>query len=129
MAAAGIRYPVLVRMTGDHGGVSTALVPDASGWDAINPLPWGGREVYLTQFVDYRDADGLYRKTRLVVAGGAGLTRHLIVSREWMVHRKERIEGSAAEEQAWLDGFRSVTLPKIAPAVREMAARLGLDFF
>ncbi len=129
MADAGIQYPVLVRMTGDHGGVSTALVPDPAGWDAINPLPWGGREVYLTQFVDYRDADGLYRKTRLVVAGGAVLTRHLIVSREWMVHRKERIEGSAAEELAWLDGFRSVTLPKIAPAVREMAARLGLDFF
>ncbi len=129
MAQAGISYPVLVRMTGDHGGVSTALVPDAGGWDAINPLPWGGRDVYLTQFVDYRDPDGHYRKTRLVVAGDAILTRHQIVSNEWMVHRKERIPGSEEEERAWLDGFATVTEPKIRATVLEMARRLGLDYF
>ena len=129
MAQAGISYPVLVRMTGDHGGVSTALVMHAGDWDAINPLPWGGREVYLTQFVDYRDADGHYRKTRLVVAGDAILTRHLIISNEWMVHRKERIPGSEEEERAWLEGFAAVTEPKIRATVLEMARRLGLDYF
>ncbi len=129
MEQAGIVYPVLVRMTGDHGGVSTALVKDAGDWDAINPLPWGGRDVYLTQFVDYRDADGHYRKTRLVVAGDAVLTRHLIVSNEWMVHRKERVTGSEQEERAWLDGFATVTAPKIRATVLEMARRLGLDWF
>lgn len=129
MEQGGIHYPVLVRMAGDHGGVSTAKVDGADRWDAINPLPWGGRDVYLTQFVDYRDQDGHYRKTRLVVAGDAVLTRHLIVSDEWMVHRKERIAGSEEEERAWLEGFESRTLPKIAPVVREMARRLGLDWF
>ena len=129
MQEAGIVFPVLVRMTGDHGGVSTAKVDSAAQWDAINPLPWGGREVYLTQFVDYRDVDGHYRKTRLVVAGDAVLTRHLIVSNEWMVHRSERIAASADEERAWLEGFGTQTLPKIAAVMREMATLLGLDYF
>jgi len=129
MEQAGIAFPVLVRMTGDHGGVSTALVRHAGDWDAINPLPWGGRDVYLTQFVDYRDADGHYRKTRLVVAGDTILTRHLIISNEWMVHRKERIPGSEEEERAWLEGFATVAVPKIRATVLEMARRLGLDYF
>jgi glutathione synthase/RimK-type ligase-like ATP-grasp enzyme len=129
MARAGIDYPVLVRMAGDHGGVSTALVHDAGDWEALNPLPWGGRDVYLTQFVDYRDADGRYRKTRLVVVGDTAHTRHLIVSASWMVHRKERLAGTEDEERAWLDGFATHTLPRIAPAIRALARRLGLDYF
>jgi glutathione synthase/RimK-type ligase-like ATP-grasp enzyme len=129
MAEAGIHYPVLVRMTGDHGGVSTAKVDGDDGWDAINGLPWGGREVYLTQFVDYRDEDGRYRKTRLVVAGGAVLTRHLLVSDDWMVHLKERDARFEAQERAWMESFGSVTAPKISGTVLEMARRLGLDYF
>jgi hypothetical protein len=129
MASAGIDYPVLIRMTGDHGGVSTAKVDGDDGWDAINALPWGGREVYLTQFVDYRDSDGRYRKTRLVVAGDAVLTRHLIVSDEWMVHLKERNPAFAAQERAWMESFESVIGPQIAGPVLEMARRLGLDYF
>ncbi len=129
MADAGIEYPVLVRMAGDHGGVSTAQVRDANDWEAINPLPWGGRDVYLTQFVDYRDADGRYRKTRLVVVGDTVHTRHLIVSAGWMVHRKERLPGTEDEERDWLEGFAVRTLPRIAPAVREIARGIGLDYF
>jgi glutathione synthase/RimK-type ligase-like ATP-grasp enzyme len=126
---AGISYPVLVRMCGDHGGATTALVKDAAGWDAVNPLPWGGRDVYLTQFVDYRDPDGHYRKTRIVVVGDGIFARHLIVADDWMVHAKNRLPGSRAEEQAYMENFATGTLPRIAGAVQQIAQRIGLDYF
>ncbi|CAN5654952.1 hypothetical protein BH11PSE7_BH11PSE7_26640 [soil metagenome] len=129
MAQSGISYPVLVRMCGDHGGQSTARVMDTAGWDAINPLPWGGRDVYLTQYVDYRDADGHYRKTRIVVAGDGIFARHLIVSNDWMIHAKARLPGTQAEEQAFLDNFATGTLPHIAAAVQQITQRIGLDYF
>ena len=129
MAQAGIQYPVLVRMCGGHGGEDTALVRGPAGWDAINPLPWGGRDIYLTQFVDYRDVDGHYRKTRIVVAGDGIFNRHHIVSDEWMVHAKNRLAGSREEERAYLENFATGTLPHIAGVVQEITQRIGLDYY
>ena len=129
MTHAGITYPVLVRMCGDHGGESTARVMDAAGWDAINPLPWGGRDVYLTQFVDYRDPDGHYRKTRIVVVGDGIFTRHLIVSNAWMVHARARLQGTREEELAYIENFATGTLPRIADTVLQIGQRIGLDYF
>lgn len=126
---AGLRYPLLVRMAGDHGGVSTVRVEDADDWEAANPLPWGGRDVYLTQFVDFRDADGFYRKVRLAVVGREVILKHRYVSRGWMVHYKSHTHETAAEERRFMDGFDTNVLPSLRPAVLEAARRLGLDYF
>ena len=127
--AAGIRFPVIVRLAGDHGGVSTARVNDEGDWEALNPLGWGGRPIYLTQFVDYADADGRYRKLRLVVVGGQVFARHQIVSDNWLVHRRDRALGSDAEEQAFMESFDAVHKPRLLPMVQAVAKRLGLDYF
>lgn len=129
MDEAGISYPVLVRMAGDHNGASTVRVHDASDWEAINPLPWGGRDVYLTQYVDYQDADGRFRKMRLVVVGGQVIGRHCYISGEWLVHRKKRLPDSDDEETAFIRDFDRDTLPHVAAPVAEVARRLGLDYF
>lgn len=129
MVSAGITYPVLVRMAGDHSGVSTVKVDGDGAWDAIHPLPWGGRDVYLTQYADYQDADGCFRKMRLVVAGDRVIGRHLMISGTWMVHARNRLPGSQVEEGAWLAGFNGLTLARIEATVLEMARRLELDFF
>ncbi|MBK8072480.1 MAG: hypothetical protein IPK34_10950 [Ramlibacter sp.] len=129
MDEAGIRFPVIVRLAGDHGGVSTALVKDDSQWEALNPLGWGGRPIYLTQYVDYADADGRYRKLRLVVVGGQVLLRHQIVSDQWLVHAKSRAAGFADEERRVVESFEQAMLPRVGPVVRDIAGRLRLDYF
>ena len=129
MDEAGIRFPVIVRLAGDHGGVSTARVNDDGDWEALNPLGWGGRPIYLTQYVDYADADGRYRKLRLVVVGGQVFARHQIVSDNWLVHRRDRALGSDAEEQAFMESFDAVHKARLLPMVQAVAKRLGLDYF
>ncbi len=129
MDAAGIVYPVIVRMAGDQGGVSTVRIDGADDWEALHALPWGGRDVYLTQYVDFSDGDGCFRKVRLAVVGEQVLIKHHYTSSEWMIHFRARGPKSDMEEPPFLDGFESQTLPKIREAVLEMARRLGLDYF
>lgn len=129
MEDAGIEYPVIVRMAGDQGGVSTVRVDGPDGWEALNALPWGGRDVYLTQYVDFSDDDGCFRKVRLAVVGERVLIKHHYTSSEWMIHFRARGAKSDIEEPPFLANFETDTLPKIQAAVLEMARRLGLDYF
>jgi glutathione synthase/RimK-type ligase-like ATP-grasp enzyme len=129
MARGGITYPVIVRMAGDQGGISTVRVDSEEHWEALHSLAWGGKDVYLTQYVDYRDPDGHYRKLRLSVIGDEVVLKHQYVSSNWMVHFRARVAGSDAEEEAFLANFESNALPALRPVVREVAARLQLDYF
>ena len=96
----GLRFPLIVRPAGTHGGEATARV-DAPG-DAVAALrgiAWGGHDLFLTQFVDYRDADGLYRKSRVVFVGGEAFLRHEVAAEGWHVHVRDRTEASCARRR------------------------------
>jgi glutathione synthase/RimK-type ligase-like ATP-grasp enzyme len=125
-----LEFPLIIRVAGSHGGDTTVKV-DSAGEVAsrLRNLPWGGRDLYLTQFVDYRDEDGRHRKMRLVVAGRQVFLRHLIVADDWHLHAQDRDDAAAAEEMAALTTFTSTLLPMIQPAVFAIADALALDFF
>jgi len=131
MRAHGLSYPVIVRLAGDHGGVSTVRVERPDGWDAIHQLPWGGRSVYLTEFVDYRDADGLFRKHRIAMVRGRGLLRHVIIGSTWLLHRSERLEGAryVDEEDQRLRRFEDEALGNIRPTLQRIHEKIGLDYY
>jgi glutathione synthase/RimK-type ligase-like ATP-grasp enzyme len=126
-----LKFPVIVRLAGDHGGVSTVRVDSVLNWDAINTIAWGGRAVYLTEFLDYADADGLYRKHRLVMVEGKPVLRHVIIGDQWLLHRSKRIVTPAAEQEEIhrLKHFEDETLPLIAGTLLEIHRRVGLDFY
>jgi len=131
VATHGLRYPVIVRLAGDHGGVSMLRVDGPTGWDAVFALPWGGRPVYLTEFVDYRDADGFYRKHRIALVRGMPLPRHVIIGGDWLLHVSKRIDQQRFldEEIGRLRRFNAETLPTIRNVLSEIHRRIGLDYF
>ncbi len=129
MESAGMTLPLIVRMAGDQGGVSTVKIDSEDDWELLHALPWGGRDVYLTQYVDFRDADGYFRKIRLAVVGSDIFIKHHYTSRQWMIHFRAREPISDQEEPRFLREFDTATLPAIRPAVLEIARRLGLDYF
>jgi glutathione synthase/RimK-type ligase-like ATP-grasp enzyme len=126
-----LSYPVIVRLAGDHGGVSTVRVDSSADWDAIHQLPWGGRSVYLTEFVDYRDPDGLYRKHRIAMVSGVPLLRHVIIGADWLLHRSKRLDTPpyAAEETRRLQDFEKETLPRIRAVLGAIHQQMRLDYF
>lgn len=125
----GLRYPVLVRLCGTQTGNSLTRINNSREWSKIFTLPWGGAEVYLSQYHEFVDADGLYRKLRIAVIGNKFFPRHLMTSNEWMIHARSLIPEKNEEDEAFLLTFEKNLLPKIRPCLHSLAERLQLDYF
>lgn len=130
--SSGMTYPVIFRAAGDHGGVSTVRIESAKDVEtATYAYALDGRGYYLTQFVDYRSDDDLYRKYRLAVVGGNVFLRHLVISEHWLVHAavRNKAEQTMLEEKQMLESFQQQLMPLIQPAISEMSNQIGLDYF
>ncbi len=122
------KFPVIFRQAGDHGGISTIKVDDAT--EQFYAFPLDGREYYLTQFVDYAE-DELYSKYRLVVVNGEVFLRHVLFGKEWMLHAGNQLreEESKSYKMSVSNRFFKEIKPLIQPIITEIHNRLKLDYF
>lgn len=126
----GLTWPIIVRVTGTHRGSATTLVDSpAQAKGSLRGLPWGGHEIYLTEYVDCRDADGHYRKLRLVMVGKEIFLRHLVIANGWLVHVHDRELGHLEEEIRCLQEYPTGLLPKIRDTMFAVAEAMDMDFF
>jgi len=129
-----LAYPVIVRLAGQHGGTSSILIQSGRDRDRLHVYPFDGRDFYLTQYVDYRDDDGLFRKYRIVVISGRPYFRHVLIGKDWMVHSssfefvKQRQDLLSEMRQRRL-AFDDELAPRISAAVQEIYRRIQLDYF
>jgi len=100
----GLSLPVLVRSAWGHGGGMLRLETEEQVARWLQPESTGARRYVASEYVDVRDADGLYRKYRYVFFGERGVSRHLIVSRHWEVRPSDRVltDHTIAEELAYV---------------------------
>jgi hypothetical protein len=127
--AGAITTPFLFREAGSHGGHALVRIDHRGQLRNLERFAFDGRRFYATEFVDFRSDDGLYRKYRALVVGGAVHRKHLIISDGWNIHSRSRAfmadrPDLQAEEDAWIEDGTSDLAPFSA-----MHARLGLDFF
>ena len=113
---AGLGRPFLVREPGSHGGTKLALLGAGDRLDVLDQFAFDGREYYVTEFVDFRSPDGIYRKYRVIVIDGVLYPRHLVAATTWNIHAAERAElmGDPAyqrEEEEFLRGFMAADHP------------------
>lgn len=132
--SASLKFPLIVRLAGVHGGKSSVLVRGREDLAMLDVYPFDGSSFYLTEFVDYQSSDGLYRKIRIVVVDGKPLFRHLLMDSQWMIHAASldfmdtRPELFREEERAFA-AFETELVPRIQPAIEAIAERLGLEYF
>ena len=129
--AVGFRWPGILRQAGGHGGTSLQIVRNAEEAAARKRAH---EPHYLTEFVNFRSRDGLYRKVRFFVFGGEVLVRSLIVGTKWNLHRRDRADtppgtDPAAEEKRLYDQFAEGRFFRIEEILRELASKLKLDYF
>lgn len=124
----GLNFPVLIRPVGTHGGENMVKVDRPEDLGAVK-IGFGAEPIYVTEFVDFADADGLYRKHRVVVVGDQIFLRHVIIGEEWLLHASRRTHGTESEEQAALAAFAGQTAPAIRSSVMAVADALNLDYF
>ncbi len=135
MADGDIGMPFLIRPAGQHGGAGLLRVDSESDLGQLERFAFDGRGYYLTEFVDFRSPDGLYRKYRLIMLDGRVYPRHLIASDHWNIHSRSRstvMQNNLeliAQEQAFLDHPERHFKESVQQALAQIRRELELDYF
>lgn len=129
---APLSFPLLVRPAGTHGGDDFERMEDCAQLLAFLNRHEAG-SYYLTPFVDYRSADGYFRKYRFICAGDEILPYHLAIDDKWKVHHVTTSMAShawmQAEERAFLDDPWRVFGAAQRRGLESIRDAIGLDFF
>ena len=124
-------FPIIVRPTDSHAGRGLARLETPATLMAYLE-DRAEDEFHVARFVDYSTDHGLYQKCRLVLIAGQAYAVHLAVAEHWMVHygnagMSESAARRLAEEQ-FLNGFTCDFIGRHGVALREVGARLQLDY-
>jgi glutathione synthase/RimK-type ligase-like ATP-grasp enzyme len=124
-------FPVIVRPRDSHAGKGLAKA-DSPAELAVYLQEQAEPAFYLARFVDYRSADGQFRKYRVVLIDGRPYASHMAISGHWVVHYMsggmlEEAE-KRAEEERFMAGFDREFAQRHAQALSSIAARTGLDY-
>ncbi|MGA3301659.1 MAG: hypothetical protein ABSC72_00025 [Methylovirgula sp.] len=124
-------FPIIARPVGSHGGQGLEKLTDRAEL-AIYLQRQSGAEFFVSPFVDYRSADGLYRKSRVALIEGRAYGCHLAISPHWMVHYLNADmagnAGNRAEEARFLTNFDEEFGARHKETFAAIAARTGLDY-
>jgi tetratricopeptide (TPR) repeat protein len=131
-AALPFPFPLLARPCGTHGGDDFEKIADGSALAAFLAQR-GDHDHYLIEYVDYRSADGYFRKYRFIFVGDQVLPYHLAVGSDWKLHH----DSTDMEDHVWMQQEEAAFLedPATAFNIAHRAAlhaireRIGLDFF
>lgn len=125
-------YPLIVRPAGSHAGKGLARIDAPEAIDAYL-AGQAEPEYFVSRYVDYSDADGQFRKYRVVVVDGRAYACHMAVCGEWKVWYLNadmaQSEAKRAEEERFMIRFDDEFGSRHRDALAGIAARLGLDYF
>lgn len=125
-------FPLILRPVDSHAGRGLAKLDDSA---ALHSYLTRQRDAafHLSRFVDYRSADGQFRKYRIVFIDGRAYACHMAISEQWMIYylNAGMAESAAkrAEEAGFFAGFDAEFARRHAAALGAIAERVGLDYF
>jgi glutathione synthase/RimK-type ligase-like ATP-grasp enzyme len=124
-------YPFIVRPLDSHAGQGLEKIDEAAALQAY--LAQRGEVLfYASPFIDYRNADGLYRKYRIVIVDGKAYAGHMALSDHWMIHylnaHMSESEAKRAEEAAFMEDFDEDFGLRHRTALDAIAEAAGLDY-
>ena len=90
-------------------------------------------EFFVTRFVDYASADGLFRKYRIVFVDGSPYACHMAIADRWDIWYLNAgmalSDSKRLEEASFMQDFDSGFAVRHRQALAAMAERVGLDYF
>ncbi|MGN6581159.1 MAG: tetratricopeptide repeat protein [Bordetella sp.] len=124
------RLPLLLRPIHTQGGEGMERMDTPA--DLLRQRARQQGPVYVFPFVDYRSADGWWRKYRVIFIDRQPYPYHLGISPDWMVHYYTADMGDHAwkldEEKRFLQDPQAELGFAAMQALREIGARLDLDY-
>lgn len=123
-------FPIIIRPLDSHAGRDLAQIQSAAelaGYLGAHPQD----DFFVAPFVDYRSADGLFRKFRIALVAGQPFAVHLAIRDHWMIHylNAGMYEEAAkrAEEAAFMADFAEFAT-RHRSALSAIAERMGLEY-
>lgn len=130
--ASELRFPIIARPRGSHAGVGLAKLDDAAALAAYL-ADRTEQDFFVARFVDYVNADGLYRKYRLAMVDGRPYACHMAIADRWDIWYLNAYmafsEEKRAEEAVFMRDFDTAFAVRHERALDEMSRRVGLDYF
>ena len=130
--ASGLAFPIIVRPRGSHAGVGLARIDDAPAMRRYLAES-EAKDFFVSRFIDYSSADGLFRKYRIVFIDGKPYACHMAIADRWDIwYLNAGMSGDAdkrLEEATFMCTFDIAFGRRHRTALAAMAARLGLDYF
>jgi tetratricopeptide (TPR) repeat protein len=125
-------FPIIARPVGSHAGHGLERLESPSDAAAYaGRVPAGA--YFVSPYVDYAGSDGYFRKYRWVFIEGEPYPVHLAISPNWMIHYYNAPMADHAwmrdEEERFLADYREALGPGIDRTLRDLASRVGLDYF
>jgi len=129
---AGGRFPIIARPLDSQGGKDLEKldgIDDLSAYlDRLN-----NDTFFISNFIDYRAADGQFKKLRVVLVDGRPFASHMGISSHWMIHyvnaHMDESAAKRAEEERFFATFDHEFAVKHHRSLATTAERLGLDYF
>ena len=128
-------WPMIVRARGYHGGEYMVSLSDESQLESLRDLSWPYHGIFLIQYVDCRNEQGLYQKVRVMMVNGTAYARQCIYSDKWSIHAGSRVDlmensiDLCHQEERFLAQLRDTGLKENARLFHEIQQRIGLDVF
>jgi tetratricopeptide (TPR) repeat protein/glutathione synthase/RimK-type ligase-like ATP-grasp enzyme len=128
----GVSFPLIVRVAGTHGGDEMECFAAPTEMEQFAERRQVS-EFYVSDFVDYRSADGYFRKYRFIFVGDEILPYHLAIGGKWKVHHASTDMSNHPwmqhEEKVFLDCPEMVFSPRAFEALRAIREKIDLDYF
>jgi glutathione synthase/RimK-type ligase-like ATP-grasp enzyme len=127
----GDDFPLIVRPVGSHAGQNLAkILAPADIADYLERV--NGERFYVSRFIDYRSADGMFRKYRIALIEGVPYICHFAVSAHWMIHYLNAGMDESAEkrqqEALCMAHFHEEFAVRHAAALTAIHERMGLPY-
>ncbi len=124
-------FPLIVRPVGSHAGRGLEQVTDTAALlDYLRRHPEGN--FYISRYVDYSSADGLFRKYRIVWVDGQPFPCHMAIADQWDIwYYNANMAASdvkRAEEAEFMTAFDRGFGQRHAAALAALAKRFDLDY-
>ncbi|HEV2155887.1 tetratricopeptide repeat protein [Bradyrhizobium sp.] len=127
-----LAFPLLARPAGTHGGDIFEKLDDDAALAAFL-AEHSDCDRYVIDYVDYRSADGFFRKYRFLFVGEEILPYHLAIGDDWKLHRDSTEMAHhawmQAEEERFLRNPGEVFGAAHNDMLRAIRDRIGLDYF
>ena len=125
-------FPLIARPIDSHAGRGLKKLDDAA---AIAPYlaAQPERGFYISRYIDYRGAGGLFHKYRIVFIAGRAYAAHMAITDQWMIYYLNAAMGESAEKRAeearFMAEFDEDFARRHAVALDALAQKIGLDYF